>query len=1563
MKKLVILLLLTSLQMAASADDSGNCCDNSLTYVYNESTHTLTISGKGTIGGIQSYEYEPWGAYKQDIYNLIIESGVSEIYPNAFKDFSNLASITILNSVSIIGRDAFEGTAWLNNQPDGLVYVGKVAYKYKGAMPENTEIVLKEGTLGIGGRAFNNCEGLTSIIIPKSVSYIGGEAFLWCINLTSVIIPEGVQSIAYGTFDGCTNLTSITIPNSVTTIYNSAFGYCYNLSSVNIPSGVTEIGQCAFENCRSLTSVTLPEGLTCIEPWAFNGCQGLSSVIIPGNVTDIYNSAFAGCSNLTSITIPSSVTHIYEYAFSNCSNLTTIAIPNSVTQIGDKAFNGCFNLTSVHITDLAAWCNISFGIYESNPLSLAHHLFLNNEEIKDLVIPDGITEIKSYAFKDCSGLNSVTIPNSVTTISDFAFNGCSGITSLNISDNVVTIGNGAFNGCSGLSSVTIPHGVTTIGSGAFAGCSNLTSLTIPNSVTSIDNIAFMGCKGLTSVTIPSSVNAVGEWAFIDCTGLTSVVIQDGVASIGDEAFIRCSNLTSVSIPNSVRFLGKNAFSETKWYDNQSEGLIYLGNYVYGHKGTMSGVTNIEIKKGTLGIAADAFAECRDLISVTIPDGVIFIGDGAFRSCSKLASVVIPNSVTILGEGVFKYCYELTSAQLSNSLTSISKELFYDCSKLSSSMVIPDGVTSIGEFAFYQCGLMSSVNIPDGVTTIGNYAFSGCLSLTSIDIPNNVREIGDGAFNSLSGVTSLTIPTSITVLEKSVFGYMGITSLTIPSNITSIKEIAFSGCKNLRTVKIPNSVTEIRSGAFDEMPDLATVISYIANPFEIPKHTFAYSEGRPYYSPTNATLYVPAGKKALYESTPGWDEFQEIKELEMAINVNSVTTQECPMVGSSINVDVNLTNTGESTSIILNLWIQNPGSDSYTKVGQGDFYVDLGQIQDVFFKYTPTEAGTYNLKLTGMTDEVLKTATVSVAVSEEVVVDEVKYLCAPTKKYAEVIRNDYDNWTSNINILQTVTSSGGVERKVVAIGDEALNTFKNIKELKIPEGVESIGDKVLCDGSLFKLTLPSTIKYIGEKAFYNNSNLKKVISHIKNPCVMTEDAFKLNQWNDETGEYKLIPSPATLYIPSETMSNYVAAGWTSRFTKTEEGELFETMVGVLRYLYSPNGDKATVIRDDSYENLTSVDIPATVTIEGKVYNVTAIEDNTFRNNYNIRSMTLLEGIESIGDYSFAWMENLLKLVLPSTLKSIGKEVIFNNNNLVAVVSHLADPFIVDENSFAYTIEWNDKTHRNEPKPSPTTLYVPFGKSPKYAQVGWSKQFAKVKEGEFKETIVGNLKYGYSTGDNDAIVIRDDSYWNLREVDIPATVTIEGKAYNVNAIFKRAFSNNSISSVTLHNGIESIGDYAFAWNNTLKLLVLPNTLKEIGKGVIDGNDNLMTVVSYNTDPSPFDEETFLNRIEWNEETQQYDLIPSPATLYVPAGSSKKYQQTSGWNKFTDIVEILSGDANGNKSIDTEDVELVEEFIMADEKPEGFIWANADANQDCEVNAADIVIIVSKIQYNKK
>lgn len=210
-----------------------------------------------------------------------------------------------------------------------------------------TSVTIGNSVTSIGEQAFSVCRSLISVEIPNSVLTIGEKAFSKCNSLISVIIPNSVMSIGGSAFSGCSSLTSVNIPNSVTSIGGGAFGSCSSLISINIPVSVTSIGRSTFYYCRSLTSINIPQNVTSIGDEAFSGCSSLTSVIIPNSVISMGEQAFSGCYSLTSVSLPDNLQIIKKQTFYGCSKLQKLEIPASVEYIYQEAFNGCNSLSEI----------------------------------------------------------------------------------------------------------------------------------------------------------------------------------------------------------------------------------------------------------------------------------------------------------------------------------------------------------------------------------------------------------------------------------------------------------------------------------------------------------------------------------------------------------------------------------------------------------------------------------------------------------------------------------------------------------------------------------------------------------------------------------------------------------------------------------------------------------------------------------------------------------------------------------------------------------------------------------------------------------------------------------------------------------------------------------------------------------------------------------------------------------------------------------------------------------------------------------------------------------------
>ena len=394
--------------------------------------------------------------------SLTIPNSVTSIFSNAFYGCTGLTSVTIPNSVTDIGDDAFYNCTGLCNLevPSSVTGIGDSAFyrvknvSYNGnylfRSPWGANCIngyvdgyftYKDATRTYLTGCCTSVEG--DITIPSTVDTIGGSAFSDCTGLTSVTIPNSVPYIGGSAFYNCTGLTSVTIPNSVTSIGSGAFSGCSGLTTVNFNATncttMGSVGSTAFDGCTSLVTLNIGDNVQTIPGSALAGCTGLTSVTIPNSVTSIGSSAFSGCSGLTSLTIPNSVTSIGTVAFSGCTGLTSVTIPNSVTDIGNNAFYGCTGLTTVNFNATNCYCS-------SKP-------FPGCTSLSTLNIGDNVQTIPSHVFSGCTGLTSLTIPNSVTSIGDYSFLGCFGLSSLTIGNSVTSIGVHAFSGCPGLTEI------------------------------------------------------------------------------------------------------------------------------------------------------------------------------------------------------------------------------------------------------------------------------------------------------------------------------------------------------------------------------------------------------------------------------------------------------------------------------------------------------------------------------------------------------------------------------------------------------------------------------------------------------------------------------------------------------------------------------------------------------------------------------------------------------------------------------------------------------------------------------------------------------------------------------------------------------------------------------------------------------------------------------------------------------------------------------------------------------------------------------------------------------
>lgn len=619
------------------------------------------------------------------------------------------------------------------------------------------------------------------------------------------------------------------------------------------------------------------------------------------SVTSIMDSAFAMCVNLTSVSIPYSIQFINKYAFYGCSSLTAVNIPDSVLYIGYAAFENCNNLAKATFGSIESMCNISYLSASSNPLYYAHHLYIDGEEVTDIVIPDNITNICWSAFIGCSSLTSVTIPKSVIKIQPFSFSSCSNLTNVYLDDNNenYTLEDGVlFNKdktqliCSltkKAGNYIIPNSVTSINEGAFYNCGGLTSVTIPNSVSSIGRFAFSLCTGITSITIPESVTDISESAFSYCYELTTVNIPESVTTIEESVFKACTYLTSISIPNSITSIGKQAFS-----------------YCYR-------LTSVTIPKSVENIDDEAFNNCYDLNHIVCYGALTYnselptIGDKVFdnRNCTITVPCGQTQNYKDSDWGQYTnltynedYLYEFTAEANNHELGSVEILQLPDCStpakvkatanegyvfvmwddKRTNEEITVDvsgdrfctayfapadadiNIIPKNDAFWYYNSDTKTLHVAglDELTIYGDYMW-GDLPKTEVEhvfIEDGFTYIDASTFQNFTALKDVRLPATLKKVGSYAFnGCESLESVVIPEGVTEIEYAAFNGCSSMKYAVLPTTLQRLWTYAFSSCTLLDSIVVKNSTVIEIPSMVFGGS--------VNKKFYIPCGKKTAY----------------------------------------------------------------------------------------------------------------------------------------------------------------------------------------------------------------------------------------------------------------------------------------------------------------------------------------------------------------------------------------------------------------------------------------------------------------------------------------------------------------------------------------------------------------------------------------------------------------------------------------------------------------------------------------------------------------------------
>jgi len=429
---------------------------------------------------------------------------------------------------------------------------------------------------------------------------------------------------------------------------------------------------------------------------------------------------------------------------------------------------------------------------------------------------------------------------------------------------ISSIGQNAFADNKFLTEVILPNSIRQIGIGAFRDCSNLASVLLPENLTILEDSVFCGCSELKHITFPVDLSQIKEFAFYNCKSLESVTLPDTVLSIGNNTFSSCFALKTIYLSTNLEFIGKqcfhlsNSLTQILVSKNNSTFSIEDGVLYNNEKSEIvlcipTTVGEVNIHNGCKRIAEYAFANCKNVNTVTMPNTVSYVGDYAFCNCG-MKSIVLSSRLKTIRECVFAQCPNLDTVDLSR-------------------------ITGIGEYAFSSSNI-KSISISEKTTSIAQSAFIACNNLTNLTVsPNNPK---------YCSINSFLLSKNLSILFPSHGGEAN--EINVPEGTGNIWNYCFHGLKQIKKITIPNSVSNIAKEAISQCDNLEDI--FLGNGLQsIDDQDIGYNSNKirmhfmsirpPYckissYSLGNLTLFVPKGTENEYRKA-GWNGAEIIAE--------------------------------------------------------------------------------------------------------------------------------------------------------------------------------------------------------------------------------------------------------------------------------------------------------------------------------------------------------------------------------------------------------------------------------------------------------------------------------------------------------------------------------------------------------------------------------------------------------------------------------------------------------------------------------------------------------------
>ena len=1493
----------------------------SYAFSFNNKLTSMTFNAESNLKRLQ--EYSLYGL--SQLRELVLPYGLESLERNAMGSFYNIDYLFIPSSVVNVESNALNlgmntfpllvietedqtndwSVDW--NPFDIKVYYGQKPPVIKS---DRFEYVIANDEAHLFG-IVNNEYLSESATIPSSVT-------------SGISYP--VTSILGGAFRGGWYIRQLTIPSSVNEIAPQTFIQLYNVSTIEIdednPSYTVQSGIVFNKNLdtiiyypRALTasSYEVPSEVIRINDYAFYNNQRLRTVSFEenSNLRTIGDSAFAS-SRLRWLNLPDGVVELEARAFNYVQGMFSLYVPSSVLTVGKDALN-IQTMTSILYQGSAipnSWDTNIIGTLSYNQTTEFEPIIDNNviygviqNEATVIGYFTSPTSLTSLVFPETITVDGVSVP--VTSISNMAFRSENNISEVVFSSNIERIGAQSFWFNNGLRTITFAEDghLTEIGYYAFAYVNNVIEINIPSGVTTIESNAFTNMNGLRSVYIPSSVSFVGFYAFSTSNEYSMIIgIETEEQVLGwnadwnptDQEVYYGENTVRIVEQNGMRFWLQEDEASLLSYSSTSvpnplvipssitiEGVSYSVTSIQSSIfNNVFGVRRLELPSTIESILPGAFAGAYNLEHIDVDednpyykdlDGVLYNSSGtvllSFPARKEVSVYNMPNSVETIERYAFSRNQTVRSIEFSNlsSLTTIKSYAFSN-SRLNY-LVLPSGLTTIENYAFDWVQGLSILSIPASVDSMGQYIISSSnkvtvyVALSQVEVEaswpstwtNNTNiTIEYDHSGEIDVVTQTNLRFIIIDGEAYLNGYYEYpsdeTNLIIPNTVggnnTPVVEImpsAFQDVHLIRSVQIPENVKVIGSNAFGGV------------------HALHILE------------FAPNSRLERIESHAFFNAYQ-LKEIDFPSQLEFIGSYAFAYIGklSTVSIPASVTNveraafrTWENDNRVATIIIATEEqTDSWsTEWNPQNFEVFYGDtitlFEDDVFKYWIIDQ---EATITGFKAGVSATTP---DFPESILVD------GETIPVTTIGASSFSN---NEQITSVIIPSS-----IKKVASRAFEQSYNIERLRFEDNtqIESIEAHAFRNTQLTSLTIPNTLKTIGYEAFAGIWTLA-TIDFEENSTLHTlgEKAFA---WN---GRITSMSLPASLEVIQPAgvgfMENLVSISIPSsnQYYKTVDGVLFTKDGTVLITYPSKHPDKVYTV-PASVERIESEAFSRTHHIEFVQFeagsNLTSIGDNAF-NWSSIRTISLPDGLESIEFYAFYGSRRMSYISVPNSVTNVGHYA-FGGSPLQVYTSLSAIPQ-------SWNPEWKDDSvvlNLNQTVELHSESDMDFlitdgeatflGVTSNYSSTSLSIP-ESITDENIPVTTIGNSALFNNkditeiTIPTSVLQIQDQAFRQMTSLD-EVTFTSESQLQHIG---RDAFSNTSLIEFRIPDSVESIGQYAFAWNQRLSMVYIPLNVESIDYDAFSGgNEQMLILVENDQKPAGWHQ----NWMGWNNKAVLWDM----------------------------------------------------------------------------------------------